>query len=67
MSRPLWVDGLPVPVPVPDDALAVYADDGETVAVVAVPRWDVYVITTGGVIAVPRKAGRKLVKSYFDG
>jgi hypothetical protein len=65
VTRPLWVDGLPVPVP--GDALAVYADDDEKVAVVAVPRWDVYVITTEGVIAVPRKAGKKLVKSYFDG
>jgi hypothetical protein len=64
MTRPIWVDGLPVPVP--DDALTVYADDDERVAIVAVPTWRVHVITGEGVIEVPRKAANKLVKEYFD-
>jgi hypothetical protein len=65
VTRALWVGGLPVPVP--DDALTVYADDDEKVAIVAVPTWRVHVITAEGVIAVPRKVGRKLVREYLDG
>jgi hypothetical protein len=64
MTRALWVGGLPVPVP--DDALTVYADDDEKVAVVAVPTWRVHVITAEGTIEAPRKAGRKLLREFFD-
>jgi hypothetical protein len=64
MTRPLWVAGLPLSIPA--SALAIYADDDEKIAIVATPTWRVHVVTPEGVIEVPRKIGRRLVREYMD-
>jgi hypothetical protein len=63
-TRPLWVGRELVGIPA--GSRVVYPAD-RRVAIVAVPRVDIYVVTEQGEVRVPDEHHAAIVAEYFDG
>lgn len=64
-TRALWLGRSLIGIP--DDARVVYPSHARGVAIVGIPRLDLYIVTEHGQVQVPAEQHDAMLNDFFDG